>query len=52
MKLGDSLAKGNLDFFFSYVFWGKKTSIVQLTFHDTGKLNLFPEQSGPISPGW
>lgn len=33
-------------------FGGKKTSIVRLTFHDAGKLNLFPEQSGPISPGW
>lgn len=52
MKLGNSSAKGNWAFFFLMCFLGgKKTSIVRLTFHDAGKFNLFPEQSGPISPG-
>lgn len=59
MKLGNSSAKGNWAFFFLMLSWGSGggrggggASIVQLTFHDAGKLNLFPEQSDPISPGW
>lgn len=49
MKLGNSSGKGNWAFFFLCFFLGGGgTSIVR----DAGKLNLFPEQSGPISPGW
>lgn len=59
-EVGKQLSQKQLGFFFSYAFvgeWGREGgvgggSIVQLTFHDAGKLNLFPEQSDPISPGW
>lgn len=50
-EVGQQLSQRQLDIFF-LCFLGEKTSIVRLTFHDAGKLNLFPEQSGPISPGW
>ena len=52
MKLGNSSSKSNWTFFFFLCFLEGETSIVRLTFHNAGKLNLFPEQSGPISPGW